>query len=468
MAAGVATSCKDFLTEEPPLEQSTEITLATYEGLNNATAGAYSRLASSGWYGGEFILLNEMKTSNGKKFIGTQYDTGRMEDWYNLNYNANTTSSIFGNAYYVISQVNNVMDNLTEDKGEAQDLNNLKAECLFLRALSYFDLVRTYAMPYSYDDGQSAGVPVVLHTASDDKSPRATVAKVYEQIVADLTEAEKIIDPGYVRQGGADAKAYASLDAIRALLSRVYLYMENWQKAADYATLVIDSENYTLWTKEEMADAACYTVDVPSGGEVIFEVYGLNTNSYDPGLDGLWSMTAGSYGDAGCASDIRNLIAASPDDVRNDLFINDVQSKDASVWHTAKYAGKGIGSSVDYTNTIVLRLSEMYLNRAEALHRGAVIEDCSAIKDLQTIANARGAAPQTATDDGIFTERQKELNWEGHLWFDLGRWGRAMTRTDVANANIPSNVPFPGNVWAMPIPLAELEVNPNLTQNPGY
>lgn len=470
LAAGVATGCKDFLTEEPPLEQSTEITLSTYEGLNNATAGAYSRLASSGWYGGEFILLNELKTANGKKFVGSSYDTGRMNDWYNINYNANTTSSLFGNAYYVISQANNIIDNLTEDKGDAQDLNNLRAECLFLRALSYFDLVRTYGQPYTRDNGTSAGVPVVLHTDSDDQSPRSTVADVYSRIVSDLTEAESIIDPAYRRSGGTDAKAWASVDAIRALLSRVYLYMGQWQNAADYATLVIESGNYTLWSADALSSTEAginpYMTDATS--EVIFEICGLNTNSYDPGLDGLWAMTAGSYGDAGCASDVRDLFEES--DVRGGLFVHDPKNAGEDVWHTSKYRGKGIGSSVDYTNVMILRLSEMYLNRAEALVNGAAVQGCTATADLQTIADARGAAVQPATRDGVFTERWKELNWEGHLWFDLGRTGRDMTRTDVANSTVPSSVSFSSepNVWAMPIPLSELEVNPNLTQNPGY
>lgn len=470
LAAGVTTGCKDFLTEEPPLEQSTEITLATFDGLNDATAGAYSRLASSGWYGAEFILLNEMKTADGKKYVGTSYDTGRMNEWYNLNYNANSTSSIYGSAYYVISQANNVIDNLTEDKGDAQALNNLKAECLFLRALSYFDLVRTYGQPYTRDNGASAGVPVVLHTNSADESPRSTVAEVYQQIVADLTEAEDIIDPDYVRAGGTDPKAWASIDAIRALLSRVYLYMGQWQNAADYATLVIDSGNYTLWTEEDLAstEAGINPYRTNASSEIIFEICGLNTNSYDPGLDGIWAMTAGSYGDAGCASDVMELFEDG--DVRGTLFINDSQGKGENVWHTRKYFGKGIGSSVDYTNIPVLRLSEMYLNRAEALINGASVQGCSATADLQTIADARGATAQTATQDGVFTERWKELNWEGHLWFDLGRTGRDMTRRDVANSTVPTTVSFTAdpNVWAMPLPLSEIEVNPNLEQNPGY
>ena len=237
---------------------------------------------------------------------------------------------------------------------------------------------------------------------------------------------------------------------------------------SQYTNQCFNSGNYSLWTVEEMTDGACYTVDVPDGGEVIFEIYGGQTNSYDPGLEGLWSLTAGSYGDAGCAQDIRNLIGSDPDDVRNDLFVNDSKGVNASVWHTAKYAGKGIGSNVDYTNVIVLRLAEMYLNRAEALSNGARIDGRTADMDLQTLAENRGTTAPSSTPDGIFTERQKELNWEGHLWFDLGRQGRSMTRTDVANSAIPSEIAFPGDLWAMPIPESEIEVNPNLEQNPGF
>ena len=237
-AAVTVTGCKDFLVEEPPLSQSNELTLSTYEGLDQATAGAYAPLAAAAWYGGDFILLNEMKTSNGKKYIGSDFDTGRLIDWYNMNYTEENTSALWGYAYYVISATNNVIANLTPDKGDEQDLNNLKAECLFLRAFSHFDLVRTYAQPYCYtEDASHPGVPVVITVqASTDKPARATVAKVYEQIVADLLEAESIIDPSYVRAGVKDQRSAVTLEAIQALLSRVYLYMENWQGAADYAS----------------------------------------------------------------------------------------------------------------------------------------------------------------------------------------------------------------------------------------
>jgi hypothetical protein len=210
VALAALSGCKDFLVEEPILSQSNELTLATYEGLDKATLGAYAPLASASWYGNDFVLRTELATSNGKKWIGSTYDSGRCNDLYNLVYNDNNTSGVWSAAYYVISAANNVMDNLEgKETAEvtAQDLNNLKAECLFLRALSHFDLVRVYAQPYCFtSDASHPGVPVVLKTDANAKPARETVKDVYAQIEADLLEAESIIDPAYVRANVADNK----------------------------------------------------------------------------------------------------------------------------------------------------------------------------------------------------------------------------------------------------------------------
>lgn len=458
VALAAVCGCQDFLEEAPILSQSNELTLATYDGLDKAVAGAYSPLASYYWYGADFILRNELNTSNGKKYIGSSYDSGRCNELYNMVYNSNSTSGLWEYAYYVIASVNNVMDNL-EGKGEEQDLNNLKAECLFLRALSHFDLVRTYAQPYCYTaDASHMGVPVVLKTDPAGKPKRNTVAEVYAQVVADLTEAEKIIAPDYSR-AGTDPKAFVTLEAIQALLSRVYLYSEQWQNAADYAAKVISSKKYTLWTADDLADAACYAADVPAGGEVIFEIYGSKSNSFDPYREGLSPMCGpNGYGDAGASTDLVNLYEEG--DVRSTLF----QEKDGVIW-TAKYIGKGMATP-DLTNTIVIRLSEMYLNIAEAVVNGATGHDGPAA--LKAIADSRGASVQNATKEGVYLERQKELAWEAHYWFDLGRTKRSMSRVDFIGDESARTLAWGDNKWAMPIPLREFGVNPNLVQNEGY
>lgn len=463
VALAAFTGCKDFLVEAPVLSQSNELVLSTYEGLDKAVAGAYSPLASTSWYGADFVIMNELKTSNGKKWIGSTWDSGRCNDMYNNNYNANSTSGLWGYAYFVISAVNNVMDNLEGKETPdvtAQDLNNLKAECLFLRALSHFDLVRTYAQPYCFtDDASHDGVPVVLKTDPAAKPARNTVKEVYDQVVADLLEAEKLIDPAYVRASVTDKKAVVTLPAIQALLSRVYLYSENWQGAADYASKVINDYDYTLWTPEEVADAACYAVDVPTGGEVIFEIYGNKSNSYDGYHDGLSPMCGPKgYGDAGASTDLKNLYEEG--DVRGTLF----QEEEGVLW-TAKYIGKGLADP-DLTNVIVIRLSEMYLNLAEAVVRGA--QGYNAPEALAELAAQRGATAQNATLEGVWLERQKELAWEAHYWFDLARTKRDMTRNDFVGDPKAKDLEWGDFKWAMPIPLRETGVNPNLKQNIGY
>ena len=149
-------------------------------------------------------------------------------------------------------------------------------------------------------------------------------------------------------------------------------------------------------------------------------------------------------------------------DVRGTMF---VKAPDDEVWWTTKYAGKS-GSSPDYNNTPVIRLSEIYLNRAEAYAKLGKTNEC--IADLKAITSARGASDAKATVNGVLDERWKELAWEGHLWFDLGRNKMAMTRTDYVGNEGGKTVTWPSNKWCLPIPLRETNVNNNLEPNPAY
>lgn len=470
-AALTLVSCgKGFLEEAPKLSQSDVLTLSTIEGLDKATAGAYGPLASTNWYGADFILSNEMQTGNGKRWVNfSQYSSGRYTNNYAIDYKATSTKALWGTAYYVVLSANSVINNLSNVQGDEATKNNLKAECLFLRALAHFDLVRTYAMPYYYavaatDAPANLGVPYVLTSDPEAKPVRETMARTYELIIADLLEAERIIDPAYKRAGGEDEYAKVSLEAIQALLSRVYLYSQNWQAAADYATKVINSGKFSMWKAADVTfgDKCVWTEKTRAKGEVIFEVFMNTTQSYGTGNENVRAMTCyKGYGDCGASEDLLNLYEdgdarkslVQPDDKGNALF-------------TLKYYGKGL-AKIDASNVIVLRLSEMYLNRAEALMNGAQVEGASAADDLKTIADNRGATALAPTLANVYLERAKELAWEAHLWFDLARTGRPMTRTDISGT-VPTEIPAGDYRWAMPIASREFTVNPNLIQNDQY
>lgn len=464
------TGCSDFLTRDPKLQQSIDITLASYDGLNKATWGAYYYIGSTSWYGNDWVISSEMRSGNGKK--SNFRDSGRCTTAYNWNYSETSTSGMWSYCYVTVAMANNVIDNLegkaTGDVTE-QDLNNLKAECLFIRAFSHFCNVLTYGQPYTLcttnpDFKESLGVPYIYHTNPQDQSPRETVVSNYENIVKDLLEAESIIDPDYVRSGIADPAAAVNIYTIQALLSRVYLYMGEWQKAADYATKVISSGKYNLWSAEEYPNV--WGADKGTG-EVIFEVYGKLTNSNHGNWEDIsWLTNPDGSGDPQAAQPLLDLYEDG--DVRLQTYRTDKEEKSGGLLWTAKYPGKGDNAAPDCNNVIILRLSEMYLNRAEALVRGAVIPGATAISDLNAITSRRNAkAISSVGDADIQAERRKELAWEGHYLYDLARWNKPVER---AEANYPllsqnANVPFPNYRWALPLPKSELDVNKSLVQN---
>lgn len=467
LSALAFTACEDdFLNEEPKLKQSTELTLSTIDGIQKSVAGSYAYLSASYWYGADFITDCELRACNARKPSAQTWDSGRCKSGNDWSYSsASSMAGLWTYAYKLIDNANEILDNV-DGKAEQTVVDGVRAEALFLRALAHFDLVRTFAQPYAQTDpAQQLGVPVMLHSQNGTPA-RNTVAEVYDQIVADLTEAEKIMPEKYnaaYHQAVADKFAVASKEAIQALLSRVYLYMGQWQKAADYATLVINSGKFNLWSKADLAKA--YVQDVAAdGGEVIFEVYGDQGNdrfSVQNWEYLMWMSSPRGSGDFGASHDVYDLY--EEDDARLGLFVT-ADKANGQYWST-KYAGKD-NSSPSYNNTIVLRLSEMYLNRAEAIFRGASVSGVTAQSDLLAITKVRGASMATPTETGIFTERRKELAFEGHIVYDFARFGRNLTRGDIM-ATL-KEVPFPNYRWALPIPKSEMDANPNMVQNPGY
>ncbi len=457
----------DFLTEEPLLSQSTELTMSTIDDIELSAVGAYSYLSSEPWYGAEIITHSEMRTGNARIPAQTDFQSGRCTTQYNWSYTSNSTmSGLWSYAYKVISNVNNILDNI-DGKADEDIVNGIKAECYFLRALSYFDLVRTFAQPYTQTDVTAAnsGVPVVLHTENGEPA-RNTIEEVYTQIEEDLLLAESLFPDYYNTESVyhtavSDYNALASKEAAQALLSRVYLYMGQWQKAADYATTVINSGRYSMWDSESFLTA--WNNEVGSG-EVIFEAYGSDSNylfGYDNWEYIQWLSISGGYADFAASHDIYDMYDDA--DARKQLFATDVDAP-GQYW-TTKYAGKDT-KTPSFNNIIILRLSEMYLNRAEAILNGASVSGVTAQSDMNIVASNRGVASEAATLRGVFNERRKELAFEAHSIYDFARNGYSITRVDTDSPL--TEIPFPSYRWALPIPLSECEANHNMVQNEGY
>ena len=458
----VTASCQDFLIEEPKLSQSNELTLSKFEGLDNSTAGAYLYFQSASWYGCQYILNGELMAGNAtnpKSLPGSgRYRTA--EPW---SFTESSTWSTWAYAYYTINAVNNVLTNLEGKVGSGvkqSDIDNLEAECLFLRAFCHFQLVNIYSQPYLKGANKGEmGVPVMLK--SEIGSPaRNTVGEVYDQVVKDLLRAESLMSDNYQRASVTDPLATVTKPAIQALLSRVYLYMGEWQKCADYATKVINSGKFKMAAKADYAGIWSKSI-ADKGGEIIFEIYSSKKNdSWD---ESGWTMlpyitSIEGSADVCATNDLYDLYEDA--DVRKSLF----QDNEADHF-LIKYPGKPGSVDPKENNIPVLRLAEMYLNRAEAIYNGAAIANVSAQSDLDVITNARGASQVSPGTETIFTERRRELAFEGHIYFDYKRLGKNITRNDF-RATQNKDVAFPGKIWAMPVPKAECDANPNMVQNP--
>ncbi|MDO5571522.1 MAG: RagB/SusD family nutrient uptake outer membrane protein [Bacteroidales bacterium] len=465
LIGGVLSSCSDFLTEEPPLSQSNELTLSTFEGLNSAAAGMYSPLQSENWYGAEMSLAPDLRGGIAKRATNQSYDTGRMITSYQWQYSEDNASPLWNYAYFVISQANNVLNNLEGKESSevsAIDINNLKAECLFVRALSYFDLVRVYAQPYTYAPA-SLGVPVVLETKISSPK-RDNVETVYNQIVTDLTDAESLMSEDYQRSGISDPTGAASKAAIQALLARAYLYMGNYQKAAESATKVINNKNYSLYTADNYKSQWTKQT-AEKGGEVIFQVNGSMKNGYYPAFEGVTYLTSSKgYGDVIASADLLDLYEDG--DVRAKIFVSTDDAPD-HFW-TLKYAGYDGTTAHLENNIVVLRLSEMYLIRSEAILNGANVSGVTAADDLNMITSHRGASYVSPSMTSILIERRKELAFEGHASFDYARTKTSLIRTDYNGVSTNKDISFPSYKWALPIPKREMQANPNMEQNEGY
>lgn len=465
------------LTTDPEIYLDTEKALATYDGLDDAAAVTYSAFRGEGWYGLYTQLYPDVMCGN--CVAGVPINTGRGMNFQQWTFTKAGGFTIYGSAYANILRCNNVIfaiknnseTYLKEEGVTQQDLDNIMAECLFVRALSYFDLVRWYAQPYAIAKAaaegtpESLGMPIVSedpNVSVIEKPARAKAMDNYANIVSDLTTALDIIDPSFTRAGVYDAKCSVSYGAIEALLARVYLYMEEFDLAAKHATNVINSGEY------EVADAKTYQTfwsdaTWEASSEIIF-------GAYVSQVEGSLNSSPGNlthpdeYGDIRVSNDL--LVLFEDSDVRKTML----RTSDAhqGYYWPNKYQGKD-GGPIMYSSIPMIRISEMYLVRAEARLRGASKDVSGAMSDLNVIAANRNATPYSVvTLDDIFNERRKELAFEGHIFHDYKRLQRDLYRTDIISGQENANVLKDSKYWCMPIAESEFDVNPNLVQNPKW
>lgn len=335
----------------------------------------------------------------------------------------------------------------------------MKGEALAIRALLLFDMTRLYGYPYLKDNGTSLAVPIIDKVMEDKniKPFRNTTAQCYKAITDDLIEAVKLLRP--VKKEGKINKW-----AAMTLLSRAYLYMGNNSEAYNVAAEAIkgaEKQGYKLWTNDEYAKI--WTT--PFNSELLFEIVNLTTDS--PGKSSIGYLCT-KYNLIATEKYWKKYMKNKSDDVRSQM----VSTASSSKPFCMKYPAQGDKSYED-ANIPIFRLSELYLNAAEA----AVKENdiTNARKYLKPIYARTGESLDDLSDeaitlDAVLEQRRIEFWGEGQRFFDLIRNNKRVERTDYLSEVPDEARSFDWNYYkiVLPVPNHEMEYNENMIQNPEY
>ena len=485
----VGSGCtKEYLNIQPTDTVTVGNFYKTQTDALQATTAAYSQLQQNGMFNYSLWAIGDVMSDN--SFLGGGGAADGIEfqqlDSYNIPTTNPLTTSHWQRAYLGIGQANQVLLRVPDITMDA----TLKARCLgeaeFLRALYYFYLVRAFG-----------DVPLVLTPATSAAEAasvtRTPAAQVYTQIVKDLTDAITKLPSSYSNEEIGKATKWAA----QGLLAKVYLTQGDLPNAATQARAVIAGSGKSLWTN--FADN--YKVETENGQESLFEVQfknGLTSYTTDgPGscMNEFWGarfygnpyvVASGGYG---FNIPEQNLVAGyAAGDTRRaaTLFAPGDKYPDGQVQPSSATAlpGNPLCYSIrkQYVGTVnvnnwdsplnfpVLRLAEVYLILAEAV--GNTPEGLEAINKVRRRAFGQPINTPSATVDytaatpnfktAVIQERRLELAFEDDRWYDLKRTGTLVATMRAQGKSIQDF----NNL--LPIPQAEINVNPNLTQNPGY
>lgn len=485
-------SCRKTYLPSTAIDENSALSNAG--DIETATIGTYALFKNEGYVrSGHFLM--EYPSDEIAQGQNSSDDLTRAYRYTHL-----VTSShpqlFWSQAYKAAGAANRIIEVIPDNA--TPDLLQLKGENLFIRAMMHFNLVRIFGRPYSQGSGLDAGVPILKDGLTEEEKltvPRSTVKEVYEFVITDLLRAAEFMTQ-------PKSNSFASREVAYALLSRVYLYMEDDAKAIEYANLVIGNDipgtaatgRYQLLQGAEYSN---YFRNAPDGNkETIFCIRHIKTE--DRGYSAIGSMyfsgdasgnaqnqAFSGWGEIYASEKYVNFLKQQPGDRRisfiSSYMVNGVQQMNTKLTpntpmhYINKYSlQEGI---VNLSSPVYIRLAELYLNRAEA--NAKLGNTAAALEDVNLIRSRAGVAPYTEADltvmnksilDIVLEERWLELAFEGHRVYDLFRNNRSMIRnypgSHVVGGNVNQTIPAADNRVIFYIPQSEIDKNPALTQNP--
>jgi len=428
--------------------------------------GVYSSCQLLEMNGGMGQVFSDMMADN-SSFVGSFPTFQEVRDFNTLSTNGNV-QGVWQQHYRVVLRANDVIANVPNVPGSSftpAKRAQFIAEAKFLRALAHFQLVNLFAQPFNKSNGADLGIPLILEpfTGTVVFPARNTVAEVYVSVIKDLTEAAADLPATYA--SALLTRGRATKGAAQALLSRVYLYRQDYANAALNSKLVLDANatystavNYSFWASKNTSE----------------DIFTIQNSGVDNGTTGTggwasWHRPAanGGRGDVKFSPALIAAYQAESGDGRFSLTTTGTGADNLPATFSTKWSDAVNNAD----NSPVIRTTEIVLNYVEAKAEvdNAVSQD---LIDRMNVLRTRAGlsnwtlatfASKAAFVDAVLNERWKELAFEGHRRMDLLRRGRNLRPADAKAA-------FGASKTILPIPQREVDNNPSLTnqQNPGY
>ncbi|MEP6930769.1 MAG: RagB/SusD family nutrient uptake outer membrane protein [Flavobacterium sp.] len=440
-------SCDSFVEVDVPKSQlAAPAVFEDYSTASAALTDIYSNIRNKGILNGDGTGISSQLSCYTDEMISTENVTNPALRFYTNSLVPTNTfvADYWNSAYNQIYAANSIIEGSSASTklSEAQK-KQLQGEAFFIRALIHFYLVNLFG-----------DVPYITQTGYKQNSivTRTPTAQVYEKIISDLDSSITLLSSQYIESQRVRPNALKA----KALLAKVYIYTKAYPEASNTASAVLNSQElYNL----ENIDAVFRIESKETIWQLQSGASGKNTSegsffiftSGPPQLVSLNSMFYNSFSSA---------------DARRSQWIKEVSDESGVWYHPYKYK-ENYDTAVSKEYSVVFRLAEQYLIRAEArAQQGDLI---GAKEDLNKIRNRAGlpdtpAITQSEILEAVLNERKFEFFTEyGHRFFDLKR----NDKLDSVLGAVKPNWETTDRLF--PIPQAELGANPNLKpQNPGY
>jgi hypothetical protein len=460
-------SCSDeFTLLAPESQRNVDNFYQTKSDFETALNGVYDALQSGGAYGnqsdiatggtGGYWMMTEMRSDNtdqGGDVTGLAAAVAELNEFAETSL-SEYTLGVWSGSYQGVARANTLITRIQSANLDDAFKNQVIGEALFVRALFYYNLAMLFG---------NIPMPLEEILETNPKQTQLTKNQVLTQLVIDLTDAAGKIS------GTPSLIGRATKWSALTLLGRVQLHLGNKSEAASALNQVINSGSFSLLSNyadlwgpsNENSNESIFEVQFVSGG--MGEGSGF-TNSFSPSSD----LQTGEGGGRNRPT-IDMSRAYEEGDLRyktsmDTLYVVDDDTSYAR--HIKKYQSNPFANFDADNNFIVFRYADVLLMAAEALGEGS--QAYTYINQIRTRAGLEDISSATdgSFEDHLMHERRIELAFENHRWYDLIRFGKAVSTMNAQFSKQGFSITINDDDLVFPIPQREIDLG--LTQNSGY